>query len=247
MLQQHRNILILSIWSCLTVGLVACEESGSAAAESKPEAAKPAAAKAEAKSEPAKAAAAASALSKGTVEAKKAKVGEPAPTFSLPGLDGKLVDLKSYQGKTVVLEWFNPDCPFVKYAYGDGPLKTMAKEQVAKGVVWLSINSGAQGKQGHGLERNKKAKEEYQMASTILLDEEGVVGKAYGARTTPHMYIVDKAGVLVYAGALDNAPVGEPKEGALVKHLEIALGDLAAGKPVAVAETTPYGCSVKYP
>jgi peroxiredoxin len=247
MLNRNTTTLTFFIALFLTVGLVACEESGSATAESKPEAAKPAAAKAEAKSEPAKAAAAAPALPKGTVEAKKAKVGEPAPTFSLPGLDGKLVDLKSYQGKTVVLEWFNPDCPFVKYAYGDGPLKTMAKEQVAKGVVWLSINSGAKGKQGHGVERNKKAKEEYQMASTILLDEEGIVGKAYGARTTPHMYIVDKNGVLAYAGALDNAPVGEPKEGALVKHLEVALDEAMAGKPVALAETSPYGCSVKYP
>ncbi len=137
-----------------------------------------------------------------------AKIGEPAPAFSLPDLDGKTITLAELAGKTVVLEWFNPDCPFVKHAHGEGPLKTMAKDQTAKGVVWLAINSGAPGKQGTGAERNREAKTEWNLEHPILLDESGTVGHAYGATNTPHMFVIDPQGKLVYAGALDNAPLG---------------------------------------
>ncbi|PRP96734.1 redoxin family protein [Enhygromyxa salina] len=137
-----------------------------------------------------------------------AKVGEPAPAFTLPNLDGEQVSLADFAGKTVVLEWFNPDCPFVKYAHGEGPLATLGNEQHQAGVVWLAINSGAAGKQGAGVERNKEAKAEWKLAHPILIDEDGAVGHSYGATTTPHMFVIDPEGKLVFAGGLDNAPLG---------------------------------------
>jgi peroxiredoxin len=137
-----------------------------------------------------------------------AKLGEPAPAFSLQDLEGKTVSLADFAGKTVVLEWFNPDCPFVKYAHGEGPLSTMAAEQTNLGVVWLAINSGAPGKQGHGAERNREAKAEWKLEHPILLDEDGKIGHAYGATSTPHMFVIDGEGKLIYAGGLDNAPLG---------------------------------------
>jgi peroxiredoxin len=142
-------------------------------------------------------------------EAATAKVGEPAPAFSLPNLDGQTVSLADFAGKTVVLEWFNPDCPFVVYAHGnEGPLATLAAEQTKGGVVWLAINSGAPGNQGAGAERNRKAAEEWKLEHPILLDEDGKVGHAYGATTTPHMFVIDGTGKLVFAGGVDNAPRG---------------------------------------
>jgi peroxiredoxin len=137
-----------------------------------------------------------------------ATLGDPAPAFSLPDLDGKTVSLADFAGKTVVLEWFNPDCPFVKYAHGEGPLATLAAEQTKGGVVWIAINSGAAGKQGTGVERNREAAKEWKLEHPILLDEDGKVGHAYGATSTPHMFVIDAGGKLVYAGGLDNAPLG---------------------------------------
>ena len=143
-------------------------------------------------------------------EPSQAKVGEPAPAFSLPNLEGAPVALADFKGKTVVIEWFNPDCPFVKYAHeGQGPLVSLGNEQSEAGVVWLAINSGAAGKQGAGVERNKQAKADWKINHPILIDEDGAIGHLYGAKTTPHMYIVDPEGKLVYAGGLDNAPLGE--------------------------------------
>lgn len=139
-----------------------------------------------------------------------AKVGEAAPTFTLPDLDGNSISLADYAGKTVVLEWFNPDCPFVVYAHGDdGPLANLAREQSEAGIVWLAINSGAEGKQGHGAERNRKAREDWKLDHPILLDENGAVGQTYGAKTTPQMFVIDPDGKIAYAGAVDNAPLGQ--------------------------------------
>jgi peroxiredoxin len=175
------------------------------------------------------------------------RIGAPAPDFTLPDLDGKPVSLASFRGKTVVLEWYNPDCPFVVKQHQEGPLKDMAKRWKGKDIVWLAINSGAPGKQGHGVERNRASVTEYGLEHPVLLDESGDVGKRYVARNTPHMYVIDPNGILVYAGAIDNAPMGRvPAEG-FVNHVEKALEDLAAGRPVALAETRAYGCSVKYP
>lgn len=174
-----------------------------------------------------------------------AEPGAAAPGFSLQDLDGQTVTLDAHRGKTVVLEWFNPDCPFVKVAHeANGALQTMAADRSSE-VIWLAINSNAKGKNGYGVKRNREAADTWSMAHPILMDADGTTGRAYGARTTPHMYVVDPAGVLVYAGALDNAPMGR-HEGAYVNHVARALEDLAAGRPVKTPQTKPYGCSVKY-
>ena len=175
-----------------------------------------------------------------------AAIGQPAPDFTLPAADGSTVKLSDFKGKRVVLEWFNPECPFVKAAHGEGPLKDLAARTTATGVAWLAINSGAPGKQGAGAEVNNKAAADWKLTHPILLDETGAVGHAYGATNTPHLYIVDERGVLVYRGGLDNAPMGEPDPAPRVAHLEDALAALGAGKPIASAETKAWGCSVKY-
>lgn len=178
-----------------------------------------------------------------------AKVGEVAPDFTLPDLDGKEVKLSSFRGKRVVLEWFNPECPFVKASHEKGSLKGYAEGVGAKGVVWLAINSGAPGKQGHGVEKNRAGVERFGLKHPVLLDEKGAVGRLYGATNTPQMFVVDEKGVLVYAGAIDNSPdaIGESPTGdKLVNHVAEALAALEAGKPVQVPSTKAYGCSVKY-
>jgi Redoxin len=146
----------------------------------------------------------------------------------------------------VVLEWFNPECPFVKKNHGEGPLKDMAKKASEKGVVWLAVNSSAPGKQGHGAAVNREGKQRFGLSHPVLLDESGEVGRLYGATNTPHMYVVDPAGTLVYRGAIDNAPDGDPRGDHFVNYVDAALADLAAGKPVANPEVKAYGCSVKY-
>lgn len=183
-----------------------------------------------------------------SAQSKTAELGKPAPAFELKDINGKTVKLADYRGKTVVLEWFNPGCPFVKYAHGEGPLKDSAKRPGADraDVVWLAINSSAAGKQGHGVELNKQATTEWKMSYPLLIDEKGDVGRMYGAKTTPHMYIIDAKGNLAYRGALDNAPLGRPADKQTVNYVHAALTDLAAGKPVRTAETQAYGCSVKY-
>lgn len=180
------------------------------------------------------------------VPGQTAATGQPAPDFSLPAADGSTVKLSDFRGKRVVIEWFNPECPFVKAAHDAGPLKDLAARTTAQGVVWLAINSGAPGKQGHGAEVNKQAAARWSLAHPILLDETGEVGRAYGATNTPHMFLVDDKGVLVYRGALDNAPMNDTSGAAKVNLFEDALAALAAGKPVAEADNKAWGCSVKY-
>jgi cytochrome oxidase Cu insertion factor (SCO1/SenC/PrrC family) len=178
-----------------------------------------------------------------------ADLGQPAPDFKLTDLDGKEVSLASFKGKTVVLEWFNPECPFVKASHTKGSLVDTAKRAQKKGIVWLSINSGAAGKQGTGVEKNKAGAKAFGMENPVLLDEAGTVGKAYGATNTPHVFVVDAKGVLVYRGAIDNSPDGEgasPKDGKLVNYVDAALEDLANNRAVKTADTKAYGCSVKY-
>ena len=178
-----------------------------------------------------------------------AEIGKPAPDFTLPDLDGRSTKLSDYLGKTVVLEWFNPGCPFVNASHTKGQLKELARKEVARGVVWLAVNSAAPGKQGHGVEANRAGKEKFGLTHPILLDESGSVGHAYGAAHTPHLFVVDAKGVLVYAGAIDNSPDGEgesPSGGQLVNYVEQALEDLRAGKAVRTPKTEAYGCTVKY-
>jgi len=174
-----------------------------------------------------------------------ARIGAPAPDFTLTDLAGETHRLSDYRGKTVIMEWFNPGCPYVRYAHGEGPLKELAKQTVSDDTVWLAINSGAPGKQGHGAETNRQAAAQWGMEHPLLLDESGEVGKQYDAQTTPHMYIVDPSGVLRYNGALDNAPLGKAS-GTPVNYVEQALADLRAGREVKVPTSRPYGCSVKY-
>jgi peroxiredoxin len=177
----------------------------------------------------------------------KAVIGKPAPDFQLKDLDGKEIKLSDYKGKIVVLEWFNPECPVVIRSHGEGPLKDQAARVTKEGVVWLAINSGAAGKQGNGVEKNRKALADWKMPNPILIDEKGDVGRRYEAKTTPHMYVIDAKGVLVYRGGIDNAPSGKPEGDAkLVNYVDAALADLKADKPVAIPDTKAYGCSVKY-
>ena len=185
-----------------------------------------------------------------------AELGKPAPDFTLTDAEGKAHTLSALKGKTVVLEWFNPDCPFVKFAHGEGELKSMATKVMSDTTVWLSINSGAPGKQGHGAERNVAAKSEYAMKNPILLDEKGTVGKTYGAEKTPTLFVVDTTGTLIYRGGIDNAPIGkvdparprlpESKEGALVNYVDAALEDMKKKRALRLPDTPPYGCTVKY-
>ena len=178
-----------------------------------------------------------------------AAVGKPAPDFTLRDLDGREVSLASLRGKVVVLEWFNPGCPFVKASHTKGSLKSNAKKHGAEGVAWLAVNSSAPGKQGADPGANREAAKTFGIEHPILRDENGAVGHAYGATNTPNMYVIDKNGVLVYAGAIDNSPDGEgeaPTSGSLVNYVDAALEDLSAGRAVKTPVTKPYGCSVKY-
>jgi peroxiredoxin len=176
-------------------------------------------------------------------------IGKAAPDFALKDLSGKEVKLASFKGKVVVLEWFNPGCPFVQRSHTVGSLVDTAKRQTQNGVVWLAINSGAAGKQGNDAAVNAEAAKNWSMPNPILRDDTGKVGKAYGATNTPNMFVIDKAGKVVYAGAIDNSPDGErksPQGGKLVNYIDAALEDVAAGRAVKTAVTKPYGCSVKY-
>lgn len=176
----------------------------------------------------------------------KIEIGKAAPAFELKDLDGKAVKLSDYKGKTVVLEWFNPECPFVVRQHTEGPLKDAAAKATKDGVVWLAVASSAPGKEGGDPEKSKKMKAEWKMDYPVLVDAEGTVGMAYGSKNTPTMYIIDAKGTLVYHGAIDNAPDGKPEGGTLVNYVENALAEIKAGKPVSKAETKPYGCGIKY-
>lgn len=174
-----------------------------------------------------------------------AEIGKPAPSFELKDLSGKTVKLADFKGKIVVLEWFNPECPFVVKHHKVNPtFRTLNEEFKSKDVVFLAINSSAKGKQGHGLELNKEKASEFKIEYPILLDESGTVGQAYGARTTPHCFVINKDGVLVYKGAIDDN--NDRKEAGKTNYVKVALDAVLAGKPVEKTETRPYGCSVKY-
>jgi len=175
-----------------------------------------------------------------------AKIGEKAPAFTLTDTDGKTVKLADFKGKVVVLEWFNPECPVVKGQHDGGCLKDCAAKATKDGVVWLAINSGGPGMEGNGVEKNKKAIADWKMEHPVLIDEDGSVGRAYGSKNTPTMYIIDAKGMLAYHGAIDNMANGKPEGGAPINYVEKALAEIKEGKPVSVAETKAYGCGVKY-
>ena len=177
------------------------------------------------------------------------KPGQAAPDFKLNDMSGKVVTLSDFKGKTVVLEWHNPGCPFVQKHYGSGNMQKTQAAARQQGAVWLSINSGAPGKQGHmnAAEARTMVAEQKANPSAYLLDPKGVVGKGYGAKTTPHMYIIDGSGKLVYAGGIDDKPTPNPADIAGARnHVLAALSEMKAGKAVSVASSRPYGCAVKY-
>jgi peroxiredoxin len=177
------------------------------------------------------------------------EIGAPAPAFSLPDTHGNRHSLSDYAGKWVVLEWLNYGCPFVQKHYRSGNMQRLQEEYGAQGVVWFSIVSSAPGKQGYyeAEEMNARNEENGNKAAAVLLDPEGTVGMAYGAKTTPHMYVIDPAGVLLYNGAIDDRPTSRLAdiEGA-TNYLVQAMTEAMAGQPVSVPTTQPYGCSVKY-
>jgi peroxiredoxin len=178
-----------------------------------------------------------------------AKVGEAAPGFTVNATNGSPVSLASYKGKLVVLEWTNHDCPYVRKHYDTGNMQSLQREAAGQGAVWLTVISSSEGTQGYvtptqadELTTSRKA-----APTAVLLDTKGVAGKLYGATNTPHMYVVDKAGTLVYAGAIDDRPTSRRADvqGAN-NYVRAALDAVAAGQPVKTPVTRAYGCTVKY-
>ena len=179
----------------------------------------------------------------------KVEVDQPAPAFSLTATDGKTVSLADHKGKYVVLEWTNHLCPYVQKHYESGNMQGLQKKYTDKDIVWLSVISSAPGKQGHvsAAEADKLTQGRNAAPSAVLLDPEGSVGQLYGARTTPHMYIIDPEGKLRYAGAIDSIKSANPADIAkATNYVDQGLGELLAGKDVSVKASRPYGCSVKY-
>lgn len=178
-----------------------------------------------------------------------AEVNKPAPNFTLKDSKGKTHNLSDFKGKYVVLEWVNYDCPFVKKHYESNNMQSLQKEFTAKGVVWLSICSSAPGKQGNfDMATLSKRSSDYHVSHTAyLLDEDGFVGRQYGAKTTPHCYVVNPQGVLMYAGAIDDNPSAKQEDTKTAKnYIKEALNLLMSGKTLETNSTKSYGCSVKY-
>jgi peroxiredoxin len=177
------------------------------------------------------------------------EVGQAAPDFSLPDTNGQTHQLSQYKGKWVVLEWYQPDCPFVRKHYGSGNMQALQKEFTAKGVVWLSIDSSAPGEEGNypADKLNEIASSQGVARTALLLDPDGKVGHAYGAKTTPDMYIINPDGKLVYEGAIDSKPTTSVADlKVATNYVKAALDDSMTGKSVPQTVTRPYGCSVKY-
>lgn len=177
------------------------------------------------------------------------RVGAAAPAFTATDSNGKTHNLGDFKGKTVVLEWTNDQCPFVRKHYGSNNMQKLQQEATDKGVVWLSVISSAPGQQGHinGPQANELTKSRNASPTAVLLDPDGEIGRLFAARTTPHMFVIDAQGVLQYAGAIDDKPTSNPADVATANnYVRSALDSVLAGQPVQVATSQPYGCSVKY-
>jgi len=182
-------------------------------------------------------------------QALAATVGQPAPAFELKDTSGKSVKLADFIGKHVVLEWTNPGCPFVQKHYDSQNMQGLQKEYAAQNVVWLAVSST--GKDSYDYLEPAALGAKYKQwggsPAALLMDDAGSVGKAYGARTTPHMYVIDPSGTLVYAGGIDDKRSTNPADVKGAKNfVRAALGETLAGKPVTTPTAAPYGCSVKY-
>ena len=176
-------------------------------------------------------------------------IGSAAPDFLLTDAKGQTHSLSQYKGKYVVLEWFNPECPFVKKHYGGGNMQKLQAEYTGKGVVWLSIDSSAPGMEGSlTAEQAQKTMSDWKTKQTaLLLDPEGKAGRAYGAKNTPDMIVISPEGKIVYEGAIDSKATPNPADIPIsTNYVKVALDESMAGKPVSTATTKPYGCSVKY-
>lgn len=195
---------------------------------------------------------AAAALSAGAaVQAARsaAVAGQPAPVFSVKDAEGRTRTLGEFRGKTVVLEWTNHDCPYVRKHYGSNTMQQLQRDARRDGAVWLSVVSSAPGKQGHVTPAQAKSLSASRGAqpTAVLLDPTGAVGRAYDARTTPHMFVVNGGGRIVYAGGIDDKATSDTGDLKTARPLvRLALADVKAGRPVAVPTSRPYGCSVKY-
>jgi peroxiredoxin len=181
--------------------------------------------------------------------AAKPEVGKAAPDFSVADTAGKTWTLGDFAGKNLILEWTNHDCPYVRKHYDSGNMQALQTEAAGAGYVWLSVISSAPGKQGHvsATEADALTKERGANPSAVLLDDEGTMGRAYGAQTTPHMYVIDGSGTLVYMGGIDDRATSDPADiDGATNYVRLTMADLEAGKPVSKSVTRPYGCSVKY-
>lgn len=175
--------------------------------------------------------------------------GETAPDFTLNDTNGQAHSLSQYKGKYVVLEWFNHDCPFVKKHYDQGHMQALQREYTDKDVVWLAVNSSAEGKEGYypADKLNEISQEKGTAATAVFIDADGTVGKLYGAKTTPHMYVISPQGLLIYQGAIDDKASADTADiASSVNYVKAALDEAIAGKAVTQASTKAYGCSVKY-
>ncbi len=178
-----------------------------------------------------------------------ASVGQPAPAFTAQDATGKTVSLADFKGKPVVLEWVNPGCPFVRKHYDSANMQGTQKEALAKGAVWLAINSTATGSRDHlsPAAMAQWMRQQGAAATATLMDTDGRIGRAYGARVTPHMYVIDAQGVLAYAGAIDSIPSSRAADvDKATNHVKQALAEVVAGKPVSTPTTRAYGCTIKY-
>jgi peroxiredoxin len=176
-------------------------------------------------------------------------VGSAAPDFSLPDANGQTHSLSQYKGKYVVLEWFNPECPFVKKHYGSGNMQKLQQQYTGKGVVWLTIDSNAPGTEGNVTpDQAQKIVTSWKTHQTaLLLDPEGKAGRAYGAKNTPNMVVISPDGKIAYEGAIDSKATPNPADiPNSTNYVKAALDESLAGRPVTTRQTKPYGCSVKY-
>jgi hypothetical protein len=181
--------------------------------------------------------------------AAQAVIGQPAPAFSAVDANGKTVSLADFKGKHVVLEWVNPGCPYVQKHYNSGNMPATQKAAIAKGVTWLAVSSTAKDADVYRPPKDLVGWIEGKggAPSATLMDDSGKVGRAYGARTTPHMYLIDPQGKLLYAGAIDSKPTSNPADIATAtNYVNQAVGEVLAGKPVSQPTTRAYGCSIKY-
>jgi AhpC/TSA family len=179
----------------------------------------------------------------------QARIGAPAPNFTLTDSNGKAISLADFKGKTVVLEWTNHECPYVRKHYGGNNMQALQKKWTGQGIVWLTLISSQPGAQGfvHGLEANKLTEERGAAPTAVLLDPRGGVGRSYGAQVTPHMYVITGDGTLVYMGGIDDKPTIRLEDLKTAKNfVDAALSEVVAGKGVSIKTWRAYGCTIKY-